>query len=80
MLVVLPIAARAAQAIPDRQRIVAINWAAAETLLSLGVTPLAISDSHYFRQRIPRPLLLTAWDIGAVLGPNLEMLAACALL
>lgn len=77
MLVVLPIAARASQAIPDRQRIVAINWAAAETLLSLGVTPLAISDSHYFRQRIPRPLLPdSVQDIGPFWEPNLEMLAA----
>lgn len=77
MLVVLPIAARASQAHLDRQRIVAINWAAAETLLSLGVTPLAISDSHYFRQRIPRPLLpASVQDIGPFWEPNLEMLAA----
>jgi iron complex transport system substrate-binding protein len=45
----LPLYTRAA----PLQRVVAINWAAAETLLTLGVAPLAISDVKYYNRRMP---------------------------
>ncbi len=57
------------------QRVVAINWAAAETLLTLGVEPLAISDVGYYRRRMPDPALpQTVRDIGPYWEPNLELL------
>ncbi len=77
MLLMLPLAARASLSPPDRHRIVAINWAAAETLLCLGVIPLAISDTRYFRLRIPRPALPdSVRDIGPFWEPNMEVLDA----
>lgn len=57
------------------QRIVAINWAAAETLLVLGVQPIAISDAAYYRRRMATsPLPATVVDIGPFWEPNLELL------
>ncbi|MBK0031185.1 ABC transporter substrate-binding protein [Erwinia sp. S43] len=77
MLVMLPLAARAGLPTVDPQRIVAINWAAAETLLSIGITPLAISDTGYFRRRIPQPVLPDGvQDIGPFWEPNMELLDA----
>lgn len=76
-LLVLPFASRAGLLTPDPRRIVAINWSAAETLLSLGITPLAISDSNYFRRRIIRPVLpQSVQDVGPFWEPNMEMLRA----
>ncbi|WP_139536420.1 ABC transporter substrate-binding protein [Klebsiella spallanzanii] len=76
-LFLLPLAAHAGLTRLDNRRIVAINWAAAETLLSIGVTPLAISDSRYFRRRIPRPVLPeSVLDVGPFWEPNMEMLDA----
>jgi ABC-type Fe3+-hydroxamate transport system substrate-binding protein len=61
------------------QRIVAINWVAAETLLTLGITPLAISDSRYYRQRMPTTALPpSVLDIGPFWEPNLELIEALA--
>ncbi len=77
MLLMLPLAARAGLPVVDPHRIVAINWAAAETLLSIGVTPLAISDTGYFRRRIPQPALPAGvQDIGPFWEPNMELLDA----
>lgn len=57
------------------RRVVAINWGAAETLLTLGVEPLAISDVGYYRRRMPgSPLPQTVLDIGPYWEPNLELL------
>lgn len=76
-LLLLPFASRAEIIQPDPRRIVAINWSAAETLLSLGITPLAVSDSHYFRRRIPHPELpQSVQDVGPFWEPNMEMLRA----
>jgi len=64
-------------AAPSNHRIVAINWLAAETLLSLGITPLAVSDTAYFRRRINMPALPAGvLDVGPFWEPNIEMLAA----
>ena len=77
MLLMLPLAARAGLPTVDPQRIVAINWAAAETLLSIGITPMAISDTGYFRRRIPQPMLPECvQDIGPFWEPNMELLDA----
>lgn len=58
-----------------QDRIVAINWAAAELMLTLGIVPLAISDTGYFGRRIPDPVLPAAVrDIGPYWEPNLEYL------
>ncbi|AXA67765.1 ABC transporter substrate-binding protein [Pseudomonas oryzihabitans] len=63
-------------AAPAQQaRIVAINWAALETLLALGVIPLAGSDTGYYRRRMPTfALPAQVQDIGPFWEPNLELL------
>ncbi|MFV3333079.1 ABC transporter substrate-binding protein [Pseudomonas sp. NY15437] len=56
-------------------RIVALNWVAAETLLTLGVPPLAISDDRYYRVRMPTlPLPDSVRDVGPYWEPNLELI------
>lgn len=76
-LIMLPMVTHAGLTRLDSRRIVAINWAAAETLLSIGVTPLAISDSRYFRRRIIQPVLpASVLDVGPFWEPNMEMLDA----
>lgn len=61
------------------QRIVAINWVAAETLLTLGMAPLAISDSRYYRLRMPTTALPAGvLDVGPFWEPNLELIQALA--
>lgn len=77
-LLALPLLdAASALAAPADHRIVAINWLAAETLLSLGITPLAVSDGGYFRRRIATPVLpAEVQDIGPYWEPNLELIAA----
>ncbi|MGV8926615.1 MAG: ABC transporter substrate-binding protein [Ewingella sp.] len=77
-LLALPLLnAPAALAAPLSHRIVAINWLAAETLLLLGVTPVAVSDSDYFRRRIATPELPSdVQDIGPYWEPNIERVAA----
>lgn len=77
-LLALPLLnATAALAATPPARIVAINWLAAETLLSLGVTPMAVSDGGYFRRRISTPVLpAQVQDIGPYWEPNIEQVAA----
>lgn len=56
-------------------RIVALNWAAAETLLALGVTPQAISDGSYYDRRMPTAALpASVRDVGPYWEPNLELI------
>lgn len=56
-------------------RIVALNWVAAETLLTLGVAPLAISDDRYYRVRMPTQTLPdSVLDVGPYWEPNLELI------
>lgn len=56
-------------------RIVALNWVAAETLLTLGVAPLAISDDRYYRIRMPTEVLPeSVRDVGPYWEPNLELI------
>jgi iron complex transport system substrate-binding protein len=62
----------------NHSRIVAIDWAAAESLLALGVTPAAVSDTGYFRQRMPLLLPDNVLDIGPFWEINRELLAEIA--
>lgn len=56
-------------------RIVALNWVAAETLLTLGVAPLAVSDDRYYRVRMPTEALPdSVRDVGPYWEPNLELI------
>lgn len=65
----------AAGAVP---RLVAIDWTAAESLIALGATPVAISDSGYFASRMPFDLPPGIADIGPFWEVNLEYLARIA--
>lgn len=56
-------------------RIVAVDWAAAETLLMLGVSPIGIADLNGFHRSFPggfpaRPIA----DLGSSWEPNLELI------
>lgn len=56
------------------RRIAAIDWAAAESLLALGVAPLAVADTGYYNQRMPQALPAETHDIGPFWEINLELL------
>lgn len=56
------------------KRIAAVDWAAAESLLALGAPPLAVADTNYFNQRMPRSLPPETQDIGPFWEVNLELL------
>ncbi|MHC5230672.1 ABC transporter substrate-binding protein [Brucella sp. LJL56] len=65
--------ARAASA----SRIVAIDWAAAEAMLSFGIVPVGLSDTGFYRQRMASPVLPDGVaDVGPFWDINLEALAA----
>lgn len=63
---------------PAKRRIAAIDWPAAESLLALGAPPVAVSDTGYFRQRVPVALPENVADIGPFWEINLELLSAMA--
>ncbi|MBA8862214.1 MULTISPECIES: ABC transporter substrate-binding protein [Brucella] len=66
---------RAAAASPPR--VVAIDWAAAEAMLSFGIVPVGLSDTAFYRQRMAAPVLPeTVVDVGPFWEINLEALAA----
>jgi len=68
----LPSGARAA-AVP--QRIAAIDWAMLETLVALGVEPLAAAELQLFRVDAVEPALpSTVVDLGLRGSPNFELL------
>lgn len=57
-------------------RIATIDWTIAETLLALGVTPLAVGDVSAYRAWVGEPLLpADVVDIGLRAQPNRELLA-----
>ncbi len=58
----------------DATRIAAVDWAAAESLLALGVAPLAVADTGYYNQRMPQVLPAATHDIGPFWEVNLELL------
>lgn len=57
-------------------RIATLDWTIAETLLALGVTPLAVGDVSAYRAWVGEPLLpADVVDIGLRAQPNRELLA-----
>ncbi|MFM5094855.1 ABC transporter substrate-binding protein [Aeromonas mytilicola] len=61
------------QSIP---RIATVDWTVAETLLALGVTPLAMGDVDSYRAWVGEPRLpAEVVDIGLRMQPNRELLA-----
>ncbi|TKA94444.1 ABC transporter substrate-binding protein, partial [Cereibacter changlensis] len=62
-------------AAPDR--IVALDWALAETLVALGVAPLAVAEAPLYAGRVVEPALPAGTrDIGLRSWPSLEALRA----
>ncbi len=62
------------QAAPP-SRVVALSWDAAEQLLELGVTPLAVADKDEYAQWVVHPTLPPqVRNAGSRLEPNLELL------
>lgn len=56
-------------------RVVALDWALAETLLGLGVTPLGVAEPAGYRRWTSDPALPSAViDVGLRIEPNLELL------
>ncbi|MGN4966548.1 ABC transporter substrate-binding protein [Aeromonas dhakensis] len=65
-----------ADAVKSVPRIATVDWTIAETLLALGVTPLAVGDVGFYRAWVGEPLLPAAVvDIGQRAQPNRELLA-----
>ncbi|MEI5678225.1 MULTISPECIES: ABC transporter substrate-binding protein [unclassified Mesorhizobium] len=56
------------------QRIIALDWGLAETLLALGVKPLAIPEVRGYRNLVDPDLPETVQDIGLRTEPNLELM------
>ncbi|GAB4065100.1 ABC transporter substrate-binding protein [Ancylobacter sonchi] len=60
-------------------RIASTDWAAAESLLALGVVPLGVAETATYRQWLPDPALpAEVDDLGSRAEPNLELLAGLA--
>jgi iron complex transport system substrate-binding protein len=55
-----------APAMPAAKRIVALNWEAAENLLELGITPLAVADADDYRRWVAQPCCPPVWCRQAV--------------
>ena len=71
-----PVSAAAIRPLP---RIAALDWAAAETLLALGISPVAIGDAQRFRAWFPEARLpATCIDLGSPNEPDVERLLTAA--
>lgn len=58
-------------------RVVALSWEAAEHLLKLEITPVAVADAEQYRIRVVRPLLpAQVPNVGSRRAPDLDRLAA----
>lgn len=58
------------------ERIAVIDWGLAETLLGIGVTPLAVADLDSYQRWVSEPAMPDAvHDLGLRTEPNLELLA-----
>lgn len=59
----------------DAPRVAAIDWAAAETLIAVGITPIAIADLAGFRASFAHlPDTAGTIDLGSTWEPNFELL------
>lgn len=57
-------------------RIATLDWALSETVMSLGVTPVAASDTKNYNQWVSKPALPDkVADLGSRTEPNTELLA-----
>ncbi|MGQ9364883.1 ABC transporter substrate-binding protein [Azospirillum sp. ST 5-10] len=75
----LPVPARAAAAATATARVAAIDWAALETLLMLGMAPVAATELRQFRRIAIEPELPGGVaDLGLRGAPNYEMLRIAA--
>lgn len=80
-LVLLAILAIQAEAADDKadppRRIAVINWDLTQTLLALGIEPVAIASAGDYRKWVASPPLPPdAVDVGRRIEPNLDILAA----
>ena len=76
MLCVLALLAGLAQADAHQPRIAVIDWGLTETLLGLGVTPIAVAQTEGYRRWVQAPELpASVADLGLRVEPNLELLS-----
>ena len=62
-------------ALPDSQRIVALEWLPVELLMALGVAPLGVADLHNYAIWVGEPQLpARTIDLGLRTEPNLELM------
>nr|WP_284676495.1 iron-siderophore ABC transporter substrate-binding protein [Vibrio sinus] len=58
------------------KRVVVLDWALAETLVSIGVKPVGVADAKGYRQWVEIPKLpQSVVDVGSRTEPNLELIA-----
>ncbi|MDH2433797.1 ABC transporter substrate-binding protein [Pokkaliibacter sp. MBI-7] len=72
-----PLLAHAATSTPAMQRIAALDWASAENLLALGITPLTLPEIDRYRQLVMAPPVPdSVHELGLRSEPNMELLQA----
>ena len=76
LLCMLALLAAIAQADTRQPRIAVIDWGLTETLLGLGVTPIAVAQTEGYRRWVQAPELpAEVVDLGLRIEPNLELLS-----
>lgn len=76
LLCMLALLAGIAQAEARQPRIAVIDWGLTETLLGLGVTPIAVAQTEGYRRWVQAPELpVQVIDLGLRIEPNLELLS-----
>ena len=72
-----PLLAHAATSTPAMRRIAALDWASAENLLALGITPLTLPEIDRYRQLVMAPAVPdSVHELGLRSEPNMELLQA----
>lgn len=60
----------------QQSEVATVDWTVAETLLALGINPLAVGDKLSYQRWISQPKLCSnTIDLGVRMTPNLELLA-----
>lgn len=73
LLITGPLSASAEQ---RPERVAVLNWGLAQTLIALGVEPVAVADISGYRKWVGRPALPAGTvDLGRRIEPNLDVLA-----